>query len=95
VQQGGAIDCAVVSDEERLLDTLMLGLRLADGLDVGKLRSEFGNPAVEKILQTLQPFVKSGWVAIEDFPAERIKLTDPEGFLFSNVLLSTLFEKLG
>jgi oxygen-independent coproporphyrinogen-3 oxidase len=95
VQSGGAIDCAGMSQEERLLDTLMLGLRLADGLDGEKLRSEFGDSAVEKILKTLQPYEKMGWVAIENFPAKRIKLTDPEGFLFSNVLLSTLFEKLG
>jgi putative oxygen-independent coproporphyrinogen III oxidase len=95
VQSGGAIDCAIVLSEERLLDTLMLGLRLADGLDGEGLRSEFGDLAVEKILKTLEPYEKMGWVAIEDFPVKRIKLTDPEGFLFSNVLLSTLFEKLG
>lgn len=94
VQSGGAIDCAIASSEERLLDTLMLGLRLADGLDGEGLRSEFGDSVVEKILQTLQPYEKMEWVAIEDFPVKRIKLTDPEGFLFSNVLLSTLFEKL-
>jgi putative oxygen-independent coproporphyrinogen III oxidase len=95
VRSGGVIDCAIVSSEERLLDTLMLGLRLADGLDGEGLRSEFGDLAVEKILKTLQPYEKMEWVAIEDFPVKRIKLTDPEGFLFSNVLLSTLFEKLG
>jgi putative oxygen-independent coproporphyrinogen III oxidase len=95
VQSGGMIDCAIASSEERLLDTLMLGLRLADGLDGETLRSEFGDSAVEKILKTLEPYEKMGWVATEDFPTKRIKLTDPEGFLFSNVLLSTLFEKLG
>jgi putative oxygen-independent coproporphyrinogen III oxidase len=102
-QNGGAIDCAVVLNQERLLDTLMLGLRLADGVDGEKLRaampipqgSEFGDLLVEKILRTLQPYVKAGWVTIGDFPTQTIKLTDPEGFLFSNVLLSTLFEKLG
>jgi putative oxygen-independent coproporphyrinogen III oxidase len=102
-EKGSGIDCAVVSGEERLLDTLMLGLRLADGLDVGELRaalqipqgSEFGDALVERVIKTLQPYEKMGWVAIDDFPNQRIKLTDPEGFLFSNVLLSTLFEKLG
>jgi putative oxygen-independent coproporphyrinogen III oxidase len=103
LEQGGGMDCAVVSGEERLLDTLMLGLRLADGLDLEKLRaasqipqgSEFGDLSVARILQTLQPYEKSGWVAIDDFPLGRIKFTDPEGFLFSNVMLSALFEKLG
>jgi coproporphyrinogen III oxidase-like Fe-S oxidoreductase len=94
-KNGGAIDCPVISREERLLDTLMLGLRLADGVHGEKLRSEFGDLLVEKVLRTLQPYEKSGWVTIGDFPTQTIKLTDPDGFLFSNVVLSTLFEKLG
>jgi len=89
------VECAVVSQEERLLDTLMLGLRLADGLSVDEMRSGFGNPLLAKVLAALQPYLQAGWVEIAGVPEQRIKLTDPEGFLFSNVVLSTLFEKLG
>jgi putative oxygen-independent coproporphyrinogen III oxidase len=95
MERGGRVDCPVVSSEERLLDTLMLGLRLADGVDGERLRLEFGDLLVEQVLKTLQPDVKTGWVTIGDLPLQTIKLNDPEGFLFSNVLLSALFEKLG
>lgn len=91
----GAIECAVVSQEEMLLDTLMLGLRLANGLSVDEMRSHFGKSSLAKVLEALQPYSKAGWVKIVEVPQQRIKLTDPEGFLFSNVVLSTLFEKLG
>jgi putative oxygen-independent coproporphyrinogen III oxidase len=94
-KNGRAIDCAVVSIEEMLLDTLMLGLRLADGLSVDGMRSQFGDSLLTKVLEALQPYLKAGWVKIIEVPEQRIKLTDPEGFLFSNVVLSTLFEKLG
>jgi putative oxygen-independent coproporphyrinogen III oxidase len=94
-KNGGAIDCAVVSKEEMLLDTLMLGLRLADGLSVDEGRSRFGDALLEKVLEALQPYLKAGWVEIVESPEQRIKFIDPEGFLFSNVVLATLFEKLG
>jgi putative oxygen-independent coproporphyrinogen III oxidase len=94
-KNGGGIDCAVVSIEEMLLDTLMLGLRLADGLSVDGVRSQFGDSLLAKVLEALQPYLKAGWVKIVEAPEHRIRLTDPEGFLFSNVVLSTLFERLG
>lgn len=94
-KNGGAIECTVVSREEMLLDTLMLGLRLADGLSVDRMRSRFGSVLLAKVLEALQPYLKTGWVEITHTPEQRIKLTDPQGFLFSNVVLSTLFEKLG
>ncbi len=94
-KNGGAIACAVVSQEEMLLDTLMLGLRLADGLSLREVRSQFGDSPVERVLAALQPYLKTGWVELITDSEPRIKLTDPEGFLFSNVVLSTLFEKLG
>jgi putative oxygen-independent coproporphyrinogen III oxidase len=94
LEKSRVIDCPVVGLEEKLLDTLMLGLRLADGIAAARVRSEFGPETLERVLNVLQPYVKAGWVEIVDFPTQRIKLTDPEGFLFSNVVLATLFEKL-
>jgi putative oxygen-independent coproporphyrinogen III oxidase len=85
----GTIDFEVVSLEENLLDTLMLGLRLAAGLSLGELRSWFGDRLVERVVNTLQPYQKMGWVTI----GERLQLSDPEGFLFSNEMLSTLFSQ--
>ncbi|MBD3882383.1 coproporphyrinogen III oxidase [Phormidium tenue FACHB-886] len=84
---GGRIDCAATPDSEVLLDTLMLGLRLAEGLSLNDLEIRFGGRSVQQILKCLQPYQQQGWIEV----GERLRLTDPEGFLFSNVILSKLF----
>ncbi|WP_422632155.1 radical SAM family heme chaperone HemW [Stenomitos frigidus] len=89
-----------------LLDTLMLGLRLAEGLSLTALIEQFGRAALERVWACLQPFQQKGWVKISSNKKEvidallatlpetgRLQLTDPEGFLFSNVILVALFEE--
>ncbi|MGL5510457.1 MAG: radical SAM family heme chaperone HemW, partial [Microcoleaceae cyanobacterium] len=96
-----------------LLETLMLKLRLAEGININTLCAEFGLPTWQKVWQCLLPFYQSGWVEIfdqegkylslsslsqlsdENIPTTgRICFSDPEGFLFSNTILSTLFSQL-
>jgi oxygen-independent coproporphyrinogen-3 oxidase len=95
--------------QDLLLDTLMLGFRLAEGLNLGQLAQQFGKPSLDKIYHSLQPHYEQGWVDVvgvewkaiaqldsETLPPDaRIKLTDPEGFLFSNQVLADLFADLG
>ena len=82
-----------------LLDTLMLGLRLQEGLAIAPLVEQFGEAAIARVWQRLQPYRQTGWVAVEPESAiemaaiKRIRLTNPEGFLFSNVVLTDLFEE--
>lgn len=76
---------------ELLLDTLMLGLRLAEGLKLTDLTAQFGAMIVQQVQTLLQPYIQKGWVEMTN---DRIRLTDPEGFLFSNVVLVDLFEQL-
>jgi putative oxygen-independent coproporphyrinogen III oxidase len=93
----GTIDCAVTPAGEQLLETLMVGLRLVEGLSLATLQAEFGARSVQQILACVQPYQEQGWVAIasENEPNQaRLHLTDPEGLLFSNVVLSSLFDKL-
>jgi putative oxygen-independent coproporphyrinogen III oxidase len=102
---GGQIDCLVTPQEEVLLETLMLGLRLAEGLSLATLQEQFGAPALQQIWQCLQPYYHQDWVevtdldlvpisAVEQLPTlGRLRLTDPEGFLFSNTILATLFQQ--
>ncbi|OKH44746.1 coproporphyrinogen III oxidase [Calothrix sp. HK-06] len=92
VEAGAVEDCEVTPPSEVLLDTLMLGLRLAEGVSLDKIKQNFGLEKEEEILKILQPYIDQGWVIAE---AGRLRLTDPEGFLFSNVVLARLFEKLG
>jgi coproporphyrinogen III oxidase-like Fe-S oxidoreductase len=85
---------------EYLLDTLMVGLRLAEGLDLEKLTQQFGTTLMRKVWKQLEPYQKMGWVEVSEaepatIPTQgRLRLTDPEGFLFSNVVLVKLFESI-
>lgn len=91
----GTIDCPTTPPTEVLLDTLMLGLRLAEGLSLTQLTAQFGEDNVSRVVAIAQPYIKSGWVAIDqrDNAEARLRLTDPEGFLFSNVVLTALFNQ--
>ncbi len=102
IDSSGVFDCQQTPAEEVLLETLMLGLRLADGLSLSTLAQQFGEETVAKIWQCLQPYHRQGWVEIigenglaEKLPPTgRVKLSDPEGFLFSNTVLASLFHHL-
>jgi coproporphyrinogen III oxidase-like Fe-S oxidoreductase len=85
------IDCEVTPPDEVLLDTLMLGLRLAEGLSLSKLTAEFGEAKVAEIHQCLRSHFAQGWVEVVE---GRLRLSDPQGFLFSNVVLADLFAQL-
>ncbi|MEM6401575.1 MAG: radical SAM family heme chaperone HemW [Cyanobacteria bacterium P01_D01_bin.116] len=91
VNNGSVIDCEVTTPHEVLLETLMLGLRLAEGLSLQKLIEKFDENQIKQVLKVLQPYIDKGWVEVVD---RRLKLHDPDGFLFSNVVLAKLFEAL-
>lgn len=96
----GAIDCPQTPPDEVLLETLMLGLRLAEGVSLSTLAD--GEKTLQRIWQCLQPYYQKGWVEVvgtifdgENLPEKgRLRLSDPQGFLFSNVILADLFSKL-
>ncbi|MDM9379171.1 radical SAM family heme chaperone HemW [Chlorogloeopsis sp. ULAP01] len=92
VEDGCLIDCEVTSPDEILLETLMLGLRLAEGVSLEVLEKQFGVERVEEIKKYCQPFFEKGWVEVAQ---RRLRLSDPDGFLFSNVVLAKLFSELG
>jgi len=92
LQNGAVIDCEITPQADVLLETLMLGLRLAEGISLNSLAAKFGNYQVEKIQSCLQPYLAQGWVKIVK---DRLRFSDPDGFIFSNVMLAKLFEKLG
>lgn len=92
VENGCVIDCHVTPPDEVLLETLMLGLRLKEGVSLSMLAEKFGDKKVEEICTCLQPYHQKDWVKIDK---KRLFLSDPEGFLFSNIVLSALFRDLG
>ena len=93
IQHGYIIDTPVLELEEMFLETLMLGLRLSTGLNMGQLATEFGQDLANWTWQNLQPYEKQGWVEFTNYlgAVDGIKLSDPEGFLFSNTILANLF----
>lgn len=90
----GALDCPPTPTDDVLLETLMLGLRLKEGVRLSKLKQLCNETVFKKIWQCLQPYQKQGWVEFAEVGDGYLRLTDPEGFLFSNVVLSALFERL-
>lgn len=91
LEAGAVIDAPEISSTDYLLETLMLGLRLASGVDLDQF-----SPQVQKaILSVVKPYLKQGWIEItaRDDRSAKLRLSDPEGFLFSNTILATLFEK--
>jgi oxygen-independent coproporphyrinogen-3 oxidase len=81
---GAVIPAEPETDRDRLLETLMLGLRLRDGVSLDR----FTLPDQTQIRATLAPYADQGWVRLGE---NAIALTDPEGFLFSNTILASLF----
>ncbi|MEG3437946.1 radical SAM family heme chaperone HemW [Pannus brasiliensis CCIBt3594] len=90
VRDGCNIEVPETGEIDRLLETLMLGLRLAEGADLRAIEADFGSEVKNSILEVLQPHFRRDLVRLE---GDRIRLTDPEGFLFSNRVLTDLFDR--
>ncbi len=89
-QTNGAIDLPPENNIDILLETLMLGLRLTEGVSLKKISEQFGDGVVKQIVTCMSSYVDLGWVVMSE-DGDDLKLTDPEGFLYSNVVLSALF----
>jgi putative oxygen-independent coproporphyrinogen III oxidase len=108
IETGNASDCPDPSQADVLLETLMLGLRLAEGLSLSTLIQRFGEQTLQQIWTSVQPYYHKGWIEVVRENGEAIdlrrakklpnmgqlRLSDPEGFLFSNTVLADLFSHL-
>ena len=74
---------------DQLLETLMLGLRLKEGVNLSAIAKQFGSETVNQLIDTLQPYIDQQWVEIT--PDDDLQLTDPDGLMFSNTILTKLF----
>jgi putative oxygen-independent coproporphyrinogen III oxidase len=81
---------ANTSADDRFLETLMLGLRLSRGVSLRSIESEFGVDRLNSLLKCLHRYQQSGWVENVD---RCLRLSDPEGLLFSNVVLTEIFSQ--
>ncbi|WP_267384323.1 radical SAM family heme chaperone HemW [Cyanobacterium sp. uoEpiScrs1] len=107
-QSDGFIDCPQLSKIDILLESLMLRLRLSEGINLSLIRVNFGEEITAKIVSCLFTYYQDNLISFTDEQKNKIvlkdfntipentnlKLNDPEGFLFSNTILATLFYQL-
>ena len=62
LDKGAAIDAPEITSTDYLLETLMLGLRLAEGVDL----AQFSADARRTILSCIKSYQKRGWIEIVD-----------------------------
>lgn len=111
---GGRHGEAPTPPSEQLLDRLMVGLRLREGIPGEEIQALCDEATWRRLYGYLRPYIQQGWVeglwtdgdakATPDSktlppvnpPAlatlKQLYLTDPEGFLFSNVVLADVFQ---
>ena len=84
-----------LDEQDQLLDTLMLRLRLQEGIDLSAIAQQYGSETAKHITSVLTPYIDQNWVnlgKLDDHDSwGTLKLSDPEGFLFSNQILAELF----
>ncbi len=88
VAAGAVYPTEVMGNVESFLETLMLGLRTGEGLQISGLVAKFGLDLWLDAQERLKKYCPH-WVSID---ADHLRLTDPEGFLYSNTVLADLFE---
>ncbi len=104
VQQGGQTDEPQISPAEQVLENFMVGLRLKEGIGIAGVYEVYGAAGLIKVGEAIAPHVKSNWLIVEPIstaenitklkPNSRIRLSDPEGFLMSNVVIVDAFNAL-
>lgn len=87
-QAGGVLDAPPLPLIEQLTDRLMVGLRLTEGIDLTPFTDSFGPAFITMLNTRLQISLTAGQALLEN---NRLRLSDPEGFLISNTVLADLF----
>ncbi|KAH6799564.1 hypothetical protein C2S51_036048 [Perilla frutescens var. frutescens] len=95
----------IVEPKDLAMDVVMLSLRTADGLDLKSFREAFGDSILLSIFEAYRPYLESGLVICLDEQRRNVaadevmsneklaylRLSDPDGFLLSNELISVAF----
>jgi putative oxygen-independent coproporphyrinogen III oxidase len=71
------------------LEILMLALRTSDGLELDKLNHLFGNDLVKALEASVDQYKNDNIVHITS--DRKVKLVDPDGFIISNAVISSLY----
>ena len=77
---------------DALEDELLTGLRTAEGIDLKRICDVYGSEYERAVRRGAREAVELGLAVVE---GEVLKLTDPDGFLFSNYALASVFGEVG
>eukprot|EP01026_Neomeris_dumetosa_P075614 TRINITY_DN8011_c1_g1_i1.p1 TRINITY_DN8011_c1_g1~~TRINITY_DN8011_c1_g1_i1.p1 ORF type:complete len:415 (-),score=48.05 TRINITY_DN8011_c1_g1_i1:149-1393(-) len=93
---GGVVpgsDLPQITQEDLMLDFIMLRCRLKDGIHLQRFEEMFGKNSLLKLMDSAERFVSNGLVEILD-DQQFLRLKDPDGWLVSNDIISTFFAAL-
>ncbi|KAK9866174.1 hypothetical protein WJX84_010459 [Apatococcus fuscideae] len=79
--------------QDQLLDMIMLSMRTSDGLNLQQAEQRFGRAARTAVERAVARHVEHGYVSFPE--PDIIRLTDPEGFLIENDVVSDIFAAVG
>ncbi len=89
--EAGTLPQAPTTDmATELMDTLMVGLRLAEGVSAARLAT-FSTSLVKAVETRLQPFIEAGWLTMTP---DVWRLSTPDGWLFSNEVFVAIIDTL-
>ncbi|MGC1308849.1 MAG: radical SAM family heme chaperone HemW [Phormidesmis sp.] len=103
IRQGGQTEAVEISPAEQVLENIMVGLRLKAGIEMTGVNAVFGAAGLARLARAIAPHIQNQWVIVEPLtgsnvkklkPSSRIRLSDPEGFLMSNVVIIDAFNAL-
>lgn len=107
VAQGGHASDPVLPPSERVLESIMVGLRLKQGISLAGVDQVYGEAGLMALEKAIAPHIRQQWVIVEPEavtppgqnvtkfkPTSRIRLSDPEGFLMSNQVIVDAFNAL-
>ncbi|WP_121970036.1 radical SAM family heme chaperone HemW [Leptolyngbya sp. BC1307] len=107
VAQGGQASDPVLPLSERVLESIMVGLRLKQGISLAGVNQVYGEVGLKALEKAIAPHIRQQWVIVEPDadvpfgqnvtkfkPTSRIRLSDPEGFLMSNQVIVDAFNAL-
>ena len=77
---------------DALEDELLTSLRTAAGIDLARVCDVYGSEYERAVRRGAQEAIELGLAVVE---GDVLRLTDPDGFLFSNYALAAIFGEVG
>ena len=93
VESGAVVPASSPPDgADALEDELLTGLRTAAGIDLARVCDVYGSEYERAVRRGAQEAIDLGLAVVE---GDVLRLTDPDGFLFSNYALASVFAEVG